>query len=112
MRPSLDIWARTCTRYAPERAIRATTGIEGQADINDKRVPLPGWVPARRRAIGDRICAARTHRNLIQEGLAEVAGLDRKTVNRTEQGAHSLLLDHLLLIANALDVPLADLVRE
>lgn len=31
MRPSLDIWARTCTRYAPERAIRATTGIKGQA---------------------------------------------------------------------------------
>ncbi|WP_326765425.1 helix-turn-helix domain-containing protein [Streptomyces sp. NBC_01591] len=74
--------------------------------------PLPDWVSARRRAIGDRIRAARTHRNLTQEGLAELAGLDRKTVNRVEEGAHSPLLDHLLLIADALGVPLADLVRE
>ncbi|MFD4855177.1 helix-turn-helix domain-containing protein [Streptomyces atratus] len=73
---------------------------------------LPEWVPARRRAIGDHIRAVRNHRNLTQEGLAEAAGLDRKTINRIEQGANSPLLDHLLLIADALGVPLADLVRE
>ncbi|MGY4903331.1 helix-turn-helix domain-containing protein [Streptomyces sp. 900116325] len=73
--------------------------------------PLPEWVPTRRRAIGDRIRAARTHRNLTQEGLAEATGLDRKTINRIEQAANSPLLDHLLLIADALDIPLADLVR-
>ncbi|MFF0967943.1 helix-turn-helix domain-containing protein [Streptomyces sp. NPDC003703] len=43
--------------------------------------------------------------------MGERAGLDRKTVNRIEQGAHATLIDHLLLIADALDVPLADLVR-
>ncbi|MGX1116426.1 transcriptional regulator with XRE-family HTH domain [Streptomyces ambofaciens] len=73
--------------------------------------PLPAWVPARRRQIGDRVRAVRTERKLSQEKLAEAAGLDRKTVNRIEQGIHSALLDHLLLIANVLDVPLADLVR-
>ncbi|MFF1483163.1 helix-turn-helix domain-containing protein [Streptomyces sp. NPDC058319] len=73
--------------------------------------PLPTWVPARRRQIGDRIRAARTERALSQEKLGERAGLDRKTVNRIEQGTYSTLLDHLLLIADALDVPLADLVR-
>ncbi|MYR60230.1 helix-turn-helix domain-containing protein [Streptomyces sp. SID625] len=73
--------------------------------------PLPAWVPARRRQIGDRIRAARTERKLSQERLGERAGLDRKTVNRIEQGAHATLIDHLLLIADALDVPLADLVR-
>jgi transcriptional regulator with XRE-family HTH domain len=73
--------------------------------------PLPDWVPVRRRAIGDHIRDARNNRGLTQEGLAEAAGLDRKTINRVEQATHSPRLDHLLLIADALQVPLADLVR-
>lgn len=73
--------------------------------------PLPAWVLTRRRAIGDRIRAARQDRKLSQEKLGELTGLDRKTVNRIEQGAHSTLVDHLLLIAEALDVPPTDLVR-
>ncbi|MFE9921547.1 helix-turn-helix domain-containing protein [Streptomyces sp. NPDC005774] len=71
--------------------------------------PLPAWVLTRRRAIGDRVRAARIERKLSQEKLAELSGLDRKTVNRIEQG-HGTLVDHLLLIAHALDVPLAGLV--
>jgi len=75
--------------------------------------PLPDWVPARRRAIGERIRSTRLHRNLTQEALAERAGgLDRKTISRIENGVMSPVLDHLLLIADALDVPLATLVRE
>lgn len=73
--------------------------------------PLPDRVLTRRRQIGDHIRAARTERKLSQEKLAEAAGLDRKTVNRIEQGTHATLIDHLLLIADALEVPLADLVR-
>jgi transcriptional regulator with XRE-family HTH domain len=73
--------------------------------------PLPAWVPVARRAIGDRIRAARTERKLSQEALAEAIGLDRKTINRIEQGAYATSIDHLLLIAHALDTPLADLVR-
>jgi transcriptional regulator with XRE-family HTH domain len=68
-------------------------------------------VPVARRAIGDRIRAARTERKLSQEALAEAIGLDRKTINRIEQGAYATSIDHLLLIAHALDTPLADLVR-
>jgi transcriptional regulator with XRE-family HTH domain len=73
--------------------------------------PLPDWVLTRRRAIGGAVRAARTTRKLSQEKLGELAGLDRKTINRVEQGTHSTHVDHLLLIADALDVPLADLVR-
>ncbi|MEU6597815.1 helix-turn-helix domain-containing protein [Streptomyces flaveolus] len=73
--------------------------------------PLPDWVLTRRRAIGDVIRAARGRRQLTQEQLGELVGLDRKTINRIEQGTHSTLVDHLLLIADALGVPLADLVR-
>jgi transcriptional regulator with XRE-family HTH domain len=73
--------------------------------------PPPAWVLTRRRQIGDRIRTARTGRKLSQEKLAEAIGIDRKTINRIELGVHATSVDHLLLIADALDVPLADLVR-
>jgi transcriptional regulator with XRE-family HTH domain len=73
--------------------------------------PPPDWVLTRRRAIGDAIRATRTRKKLSQETLGEVTGLDRKTINRVEQGTHATSIDHLLLIADALDTPLADLVR-
>ncbi|MFF5416276.1 helix-turn-helix domain-containing protein [Streptomyces misionensis] len=65
----------------------------------------------RRRAVGARIRAVRLHTNLTQERLAEAAGMDRQAINRIEQGRASPLLDNLIRIADALDVPLADLVR-
>jgi transcriptional regulator with XRE-family HTH domain len=72
---------------------------------------MPDWVLQQRRAIGDRVRAERTRQKLTQERLAEQVGLDRKTVNRIEQGTHATLIDHLALIARALDVPLTELVR-
>lgn len=72
---------------------------------------MPDWVLLQRRAIGDHVRAERTRQKLTQERLAENAGLDRKTVNRIEQGTHATLIDHLTLIARALGVPLSDLVR-
>ncbi|MFE4697305.1 helix-turn-helix transcriptional regulator [Streptomyces sp. NPDC056738] len=73
--------------------------------------PMPDWVLTRRRAVGDQIRAARLSHKLSQEKLGELVGLDRKTVNRIEQGAYATLLDHLILIAQALDVPLSELVQ-
>ncbi|MFI8865359.1 helix-turn-helix domain-containing protein [Streptomyces sp. NPDC053707] len=76
-----------------------------------RSVPPPDWVIARRRAIGDHIRAARLAAGLTQEQLALRIGMDRATYNRIEQGHSAALLDSLLLIADALSVPLADLVR-
>lgn len=73
---------------------------------------MPGWVVPRRRAIGQRIRSTREHAHLTQEALAGTTGLDRSTIIRIEAGATSAGLDHLLLIAHALGVDLADLVRE
>lgn len=73
--------------------------------------PIPEWVVIRRRAIGERIRRARLHADLTQEKLSERVGLDRTTIIRIEAGSSAALLDHLLLIADALGVPLADLVR-
>lgn len=72
---------------------------------------MPDWVLHQRRAIGDHVRAERMRQKLTQERLAERVGLDRKTINRIEQGTHGTLIDHLTLIARVLDVPLADLVR-
>lgn len=73
--------------------------------------PLPDWVITRRRQIGDNVRAARTRRKLTQEKLGELTGLDRKTINRIEQGAHGTNTDYLLLIAAALETPLSELVK-
>ncbi|NEY32038.1 helix-turn-helix domain-containing protein [Streptomyces sp. PRKS01-65] len=73
--------------------------------------PPPDWIIARRRLVGDRIRAARAAAGLTQEMLAELAGMDRQAINRIEQAHASPLLDNLFRIADALDVPLSDLVR-
>lgn len=73
--------------------------------------PTPDWVPARLREIGVRIRAARRTARLTQEQLAERVGRDRKTVVRWENAYSVPDLEDLLLIAHALDVPVADLVR-
>jgi transcriptional regulator with XRE-family HTH domain len=73
--------------------------------------PPPDWILARRRALGDRIRAARSAQKLSQEKLAEMAGLDRQAINKIELGRQAALVDNLFRIARALDVPLADLVQ-
>lgn len=73
--------------------------------------PPPEWVVSRRRAIGDQIRAARRDAKLTQEKLAELAGMDRQAINRIEQGHQAAIIDSLIRIADALDIPLADLVR-
>jgi transcriptional regulator with XRE-family HTH domain len=72
---------------------------------------MPDWVITRRRQIGDNVRAVRIRRQLTQETLGELTGLDRKTINRVEQGTHGTNVDYLLIIAAALDVPLSELVR-
>lgn len=74
--------------------------------------PIPELVLARRRAIGVQIRQARESAGLTQERLAERSDLDRVTVVRIETGVASPKLDHLLMIANALGVPLSYLVRD
>ncbi|MCX5201029.1 helix-turn-helix domain-containing protein [Streptomyces sp. NBC_00237] len=71
----------------------------------------PDWVLTRRQAIGENIRAARRAAGLTQEQVGLATGIERNNVNRIEQGHASARLDSLLLIADAIGVPLADLVR-
>jgi len=70
----------------------------------------PDWSVLRRRAIGERIRTARRHRQLTQEQLAHVIGIDRRSVHRYETALRDPALSMLVLIADALDVSLAHLV--
>lgn len=76
-----------------------------------RSTPPPDWVLDRRRQIGDQIRAARLHANLTQETVAHSIPMERPNYNRIEQGHASATLDTLLLIADAIGIPLADLVR-
>jgi transcriptional regulator with XRE-family HTH domain len=73
--------------------------------------PLPDWVPRRRAQIGLQIRAARRAAKLSQMQLGERVGRDHKTIHRWEAGATPPNLTDLLLVADALDTPLAELVR-
>jgi transcriptional regulator with XRE-family HTH domain len=73
--------------------------------------PLPDWVPRRRQQIGSQIREARRRVGLSQVQLGERIGRDHKTISRWENAHRAPDLTDLLLIADALGVPLADLVR-
>lgn len=75
------------------------------------RNPLPDWVHTRRRVIGARIRDHRRARGLSQVQLGERVGRDHKTIHRWETAETPPDLTDLLLLADALDIPLADLVR-
>jgi transcriptional regulator with XRE-family HTH domain len=73
--------------------------------------PKPDWLLPRRREIGARIRTARNHAGLTQIQLGERVGRDHRTIHRWEYAERIPNLEDLLLLADALDTPLADLVR-
>lgn len=73
--------------------------------------PLPDWVSTRRREIGDRIRTRRRAAGLSQLQLGERIGRDHKTIHRWETAQRAPDLTDLLLVADTLGIPLADLVR-
>lgn len=76
------------------------------------REPDPDWILRRRRAIGDRVREKRLHANLTQEGLRDISGVERLTIQRIESGATDARISWLLRIADALDTPLSRLLGE
>lgn len=70
----------------------------------------PEWIRLACQQQGERIRQAREDANLSQEGLADRTELGRSTIQRVEAGS-GIKYVHLLRIARALEVSLADLVR-
>lgn len=55
--------------------------------------------------ISERLKEERNIKGLSQARLAEIAGVDRKTVNRIENGHYSPTLETLLALGTALGLP-------
>lgn len=75
-----------------------------------RRNPRPDWVIARRVALGHRIADLRQHAELSQEELGNLAGMDRRSIQRYESGRRDPRYSDLLLIAHALRVHVTDLL--
>lgn len=79
--------------------------------VRPKSAPPPDWVLDRRRRLGERIREARNHANLTQQKVSESTGIDRSVLIDIEHGRRAPTIDTLFLIADAIGVPLAELVR-
>ncbi|MCD2461996.1 helix-turn-helix domain-containing protein [Streptomyces sp. MBT42] len=75
-----------------------------------RRTPLPESVLRRRAALGQRLRELRTEAGLSQDQLADRIGMERRSIQRYESGERDPRYTELLLIADALGVPVAALV--
>jgi transcriptional regulator with XRE-family HTH domain len=66
---------------------------------------LPDWVLRHRWTVGERLRAIRIERQLTQEQLADIVGVDSKTVSRAENGVYNISLDLVARLAHGLEVP-------
>lgn len=67
-------------------------------------------VAAMRTVLADRLGELRVERELSQAKLAEYAGVDRKTINRIENGHFSPALDTIVRLSVALDISPSELL--
>ncbi|MEV6867411.1 helix-turn-helix transcriptional regulator [Streptosporangium subroseum] len=72
-------------------------------------IPVPPRLAELRRQFGLRLRDVREQQGLTQERLGELAEVDRKTINRIENGMYSPRLDNVFQIADALDVSVKEL---
>lgn len=61
-------------------------------------------------AFGAAMRAARVGKGISQEDLANDSGIDRSYLGAIERGEQNAGLLHLVRIASALDIPLADVI--
>lgn len=62
--------------------------------------------------VGQVIQSYRLRKGMSQEVLSGLAGLDRTHYSKIERGLRSPTLDTLFKIAQALDIPASDIVRQ
>jgi transcriptional regulator with XRE-family HTH domain len=76
-----------------------------------RRTPRPDWVLTRRVALGKRIADFRRAADLSQEELGNLAGMERRSIQRYENAVRDPTYSDLLLIAHALRMHVSDLLR-
>jgi transcriptional regulator with XRE-family HTH domain len=63
-------------------------------------------------SLGDAIRSMRVSKDITQEGLALLAGVDRSYVGRVERGDNNVAVLTLIKIAHAMNVTVAELMME
>ena len=93
------------------------TASKSSAKTSTKTVSKPSEtvlkrdVQNMRSELADRLLILRAKHDLSQARLAELAGVDRKTINRIENGHFSPALDTLVRLSSALAVTPASLLK-
>jgi transcriptional regulator with XRE-family HTH domain len=67
-------------------------------------------VASAQREVAEKLVELRKNQGLTQNQLSEMAGIDRKTINRIENGHFAPTVDTLTRLALALQVPIGDLL--
>lgn len=77
-----------------------------------RRTPLPDWVIAQRRKLGENIARHRKEAGFSQDQLADKIGMERRSIQRYERGERDPTYSHLVLIADALGIEVTHLVSQ
>ena len=80
-------------RYMAKTLVRKATEATLKREVKDMR-----------KVLADRLFELRTDAELSQARLAEIAGVDRKTINRIENGHFSPALDTIVRLSVALGI--------
>lgn len=75
-----------------------------------RKTPLPDWVLDHRRVLGRKISHLRRSAGVSQDQLAALVGVDRRSIQRYENGTRDPHYSDLLLIAHVFGVSVRDLV--
>lgn len=78
--------------------------------VPSRRTPYPDWIRERRAALGTQIATHRIGAGMSQDDLADASGMERRSIQRYESGERDPRYADLLMIADALDVHVRDLL--
>jgi transcriptional regulator with XRE-family HTH domain len=79
--------------------------------VPSRRNPRPDWVQERLKDLGHRIADFRQQAELSQDQLADRVGMERRSIQRYENAVREPRVADLLLIADALDIHVTELLR-
>lgn len=102
---SLDLEALRCDAIVGN-ALEAVGEARRLVGLTEEKLTLEEHLAL----MGRRINAERTSRKMTQQKLADMSGLDRTYISLVEHGKQNLSIGAVLKIANALEVPVGDLL--
>lgn len=90
---------------------KSVTKSSARTPSKPSETSLKRDVQSMRNELADRLLTLRAKHDLSQAALAQLAGVDRKTINRIENGHFSPALDTLVRLCSALSVTPSSLLK-